>query len=93
MFICSQTLLQQSSSLLLRIKWRSNIEIKVQSMVVRQPRSSKEEFTRRGDESYKNQVCPQVEEGSYDKTVTSDIETGVFEVEAPYNSGVSVRSR
>ncbi|PSF35013.1 hypothetical protein C7H19_17880 [Aphanothece hegewaldii CCALA 016] len=49
-------------------------------MTVRQPRYSKEEFARRGDEIYENQVRFQVEEGNYGKIVAIDIETGDFEV-------------
>ena len=49
-------------------------------MTVRQPRYSKEEFARRGDEIYETQVRPQVEEGNYGKIVAIDIETGSFEV-------------
>ena len=49
-------------------------------MTVRQPRYSKEEFARRGDEIYESQVRPQVEEGNYGKIVAIDIETGAFEV-------------
>jgi hypothetical protein len=49
-------------------------------MTVRQPRYSKEEFARRGDEIYETQVCPQVEEGNHGKIVAIDIETGAFEV-------------
>ena len=49
-------------------------------MIVRQPRYSKEEFARRGDEIYESQVRPQVEEGNYGKIVAIDIETGAFEV-------------
>ena len=50
------------------------------TMIVRQPRYSKEEFARRGDEIYESQVRPQVEEGNYGKIVAIDIETGAFEV-------------
>ena len=46
----------------------------------RQPRYSKEEFTRRGDEIYESQVRTQVEEGNHGKIVAIDIETGAFEV-------------
>jgi hypothetical protein len=46
----------------------------------RQPRYSKEEFARRGDEIYEAQVRPQVEDGNYGKIVAIDIETGAFEV-------------
>jgi hypothetical protein len=49
-------------------------------MTVRQPRYSKEEFARRGDEIYKSQVRQQVEEGNHGKIVAIDIETGAFEV-------------
>ncbi|MGV0028743.1 hypothetical protein [Phormidesmis priestleyi] len=49
-------------------------------MAVRQPRYSKEEFARRGDEIYESQVRPQVEEGNHGKIVAIDIETGAFEV-------------
>lgn len=49
-------------------------------MAVRQPRYSKEEFARRGDEIYESQVRPQVEEGNYGKIVAIDIEMGAFEV-------------
>ncbi len=49
-------------------------------MTVRQPRYSKEEFARRGDEIYESQVRSQVEESNYGKIVEIDIETGAFEV-------------
>ena len=49
-------------------------------MAVQQPRYSKEEFARRGDEMYKTQVRQQVEEGNHGKIVAIDIETGAFEV-------------
>ena len=49
-------------------------------MTVRQPRYSKEEFARRGDEIYESQVRQQVEEGNHGKIVAIDIETGDFEV-------------
>jgi hypothetical protein len=50
-------------------------------MTVRQPRYSKEEFARRGDEIYETQVRSQVEEGNHGKIVALDIETGDFEVD------------
>ena len=50
-------------------------------MTVRQPRYSKEEFARRGDEIYENQVRPQVADGNHGKIVAIDIETGDFEVD------------
>ena len=49
-------------------------------MTVRQPRYSKEEFARRGDEIYETQVRSQVEAGNHGKIVAIDIETGAFEV-------------
>jgi hypothetical protein len=49
-------------------------------MAVRQPRYSKEEFARRGDEIYESQVRQQVEAGNHGKIVAIDIETGSFEV-------------
>ncbi|NJK50125.1 hypothetical protein HC931_20080 [Candidatus Gracilibacteria bacterium] len=49
-------------------------------MTVRQPRYSKEEFARRGDEIYEAQVRQQVEEGNHGKIVAINIETGAFEV-------------
>jgi hypothetical protein len=49
-------------------------------MLVRQPRYSKEEFARRGDEIYQSQVRSQVEEGNSGKIVAIDIETGAFEL-------------
>jgi hypothetical protein len=49
-------------------------------MKVRQPRYSKEEFARRGDEIYEAQVRSQVKEGNHGKIVAIDIETGEFEV-------------
>ncbi len=49
-------------------------------MTVRQPRYSKEEFARRGNEIYETQVRSQVEQGNDGKIVAIDIETGAFEV-------------
>lgn len=49
-------------------------------MTVRQPRYSKEEFTRRGQDLYEHVVRPQVEDGNGGKIVAIDIETGAFEV-------------
>jgi hypothetical protein len=51
-------------------------------MTIRQPRYSKEEFARRGDEIYESQVRSQVEEGNRGKIVAIDLETGTFEVDA-----------
>ena len=50
-------------------------------MAVRQPRYSKEEFARRGDEIYESQVRPQVEAGNHGKIVVSDIDTGAWEMD------------
>ena len=52
------------------------------SMTVHQPRYSKEEFARRGDEIYESQVRSQVEADNHGKIVAIDIETGAFEVDA-----------
>jgi hypothetical protein len=49
-------------------------------MTSRQPRYSKEEFARRGDEIYETQVRSQVEEGNHGKIAAINIETGSFEV-------------
>ena len=49
-------------------------------MTVRQPRYSKEEFARRGNEIYESHVRQQVEDGNHGKIVAIDIETGAFEV-------------
>jgi hypothetical protein len=49
-------------------------------MTIRQPRYSKEEFARRGNEIYEAQVRSHVEEGNHGKIVAIDIETGSFEV-------------
>jgi len=49
-------------------------------MTVRQPRYSKEEFARLGDEIYASQVRAQVEAGNHGKIVAIDIETGAYEV-------------
>jgi hypothetical protein len=49
-------------------------------MTMRQPRYSKDEFARRGNEIYERQVRPQVEAGNEGKIVAIDIETGTFEV-------------
>ncbi|MCA2625176.1 MAG: hypothetical protein IM507_20530, partial [Microcystis sp. M20BS1] len=49
-------------------------------MTVRQPRYSKEEFARRGNEIYESQVRSQVEEGNQGRIVAIDIETGAFEL-------------
>ena len=49
-------------------------------MTIRQPRYSKEEFARRGNEIYESQVRQQVEEGNDGRIVAIDIETGAYEI-------------
>ena len=49
-------------------------------MIVRQPRYSKEEFARRGNEIYESQVRSQLEASNQGKIVAIDIETAAFEV-------------
>ncbi|NCR41483.1 MAG: hypothetical protein GPJ21_17520 [Microcystis aeruginosa W13-11] len=49
-------------------------------MKLRQPRYSKEEFARRGNDLYESQIRSQVEEGNHGKIVAIDTETGAFEV-------------
>lgn len=49
-------------------------------MKLRQPRYSKEEFARLGDEIYENKLRHQIESNNYGKIVAIDIETGDFEI-------------
>lgn len=49
-------------------------------MTIRQPRYSKEEFARRGDEIYNRDIRPQVEADNQGKFVAIDIETGAWEM-------------
>ena len=49
-------------------------------MTARQPRYSKQEFARRGNQIYETQVRSQVEAGNHGKIVAIDIETGAFEL-------------
>lgn len=49
-------------------------------MAMQQPRYSKEEFARRGNELYERQIRPQIQEGNEGKVVAIDIETGLFEI-------------
>ena len=46
-----------------------------------QPRYSKEEFARRGDEIYEHDVRPRIEAGDEGKFVVIDIETGAYEID------------
>lgn len=47
-----------------------------------QPRYSKEEFARRGDEIYDNRLRPVLEKDSEGKFVAIDIETAAYEVDS-----------
>ena len=49
-------------------------------MNMRQPRYSKEEHARRGDDIYERLVRPHVEVGNLGKIVAIDVDTGAFEV-------------
>ena len=49
-------------------------------MQMRQPRYSKEEHARLGEEIYRQHVRPHVEAGNQGKIVAIDVETGAFEV-------------
>ena len=50
-------------------------------MTVRQPRYSKEEFARRGNEIYERDIRPQVETDNTGRFVAIDIETGAWEMD------------
>ena len=47
-----------------------------------QPRYSKEEFAKRGDEIYMRDILPYTEESDEGKFVAIDIETGAYEIDA-----------
>lgn len=49
-------------------------------MSLSQPRYSKEEFARRGNEIYESQIKERVEKDNYGKIVAIDIETAAFEL-------------
>jgi hypothetical protein len=49
-------------------------------MIIRKPRYSKEEFTRRGNALYESKIRLQVESNHRSKIVAIDIETGEFEI-------------
>lgn len=49
--------------------------------MVRQPRYSKQEFARLGDEIYERNIRPQVEKDHQGKIVAIDIETGEWEMD------------
>jgi len=65
----------QADSASLYTNWRK-------IMAVSQPRYSKEEFARRGDEIYERDLCPHVEAGNEGKFIVIDIETGAYEIDA-----------
>ena len=51
-------------------------------MPVRQPRYSKEEATRRGDEMYDRDIRSQVEPAHNNEIVALDLDTGAWEIDA-----------
>ncbi len=51
-------------------------------MTASQPRHSKEEFARRGDELYERNIRGRLEAGNEGKFVVIDIETGAYEIDA-----------
>jgi hypothetical protein len=60
----------------------------------RQPRYSKEEHARRGEEIYQQQVRPQVEAGNPGKVVAIDIDTAAYEVgESPVEASERLLAR
>ncbi len=50
-------------------------------MAVSQPRYSKEEFARRGDEIYERDIRPHVEASNTGKFVVIDLDTGAYEID------------
>jgi hypothetical protein len=50
-------------------------------MAVSQPRYSKEEFARRGDEIYERDIRPYIEAGNEGKMIVIDIDTGAYEID------------
>jgi hypothetical protein len=50
-------------------------------MTALQPRHSKEEFARRGDEIYERDIRPKLKPGDKGKFVLIDIETGAYEID------------
>lgn len=47
-----------------------------------QPKYSKEEFARRGDEIYMRDILPNIKKGDEGKFMVIDIETGAYEIDA-----------
>jgi hypothetical protein len=57
-------------------------------------RYSKEEFARRGDAMYKNQVFPQLKAGDEGQFAAIDIESGAFEIDSDeLTAGDKLRAR
>ncbi len=52
------------------------------TVIANQPRYSKEEFARRGDEMYERVVRPQLNDSDKGKFVALDIETGEYEIDS-----------
>lgn len=50
-------------------------------MTARQPKYSKEEFARRGDEIYETNIRPMVEAENRGKIIAIDIDTGAWEMD------------
>ena len=50
-------------------------------MAARQPRYSKEEFARRGDQIFERDIAPHVGEEDPTKFVVIDIESGAYEID------------
>ena len=50
-------------------------------MAVSQPRYSKEEFARRGDEIYERDIRPYIEAGNEGKFIAIDIDTRAYEID------------
>jgi hypothetical protein len=51
-------------------------------LAIRQPRYSKEEFARLGDEIYEREIRPQIAPDDLGKIVAIDIETGAWEMDS-----------
>jgi hypothetical protein len=58
------------------------MSLREKEMTTRQPRYSKEEFARRGDEIYDRDVRPRLSANDRGKIVAIDIETGAWEIDA-----------
>ncbi len=69
----------------LKLKWKGEGWEEGKPMTVRQPRYSKEEFARLGDEIYNSHVWSLIEAGNHDLIVAIDIKTGAWEMDANEN--------